>query len=50
MSKKKKKKTKDYEGYQYGPFLIERYGRYNIMSSDWKSVEYENYIEKCKIM
>jgi len=39
------KRPKDYERFQYGPLLIERYGRYMVMSSHWKPGEFEKHME-----
>lgn len=46
-SRKKKipKKQKDYERFQYGPLLLERYGRYMVMSSHWGPGEFEKNME-----
>jgi hypothetical protein len=54
MGKKSKRKgkpdrkPKDYEGFQYGPFRVERHGRYVAMSTHWKPGEYEKHIENIK--
>jgi hypothetical protein len=36
----------DYEGYQYGPLTLERYGKYVLLKSNWKPQEHKEYIEK----
>ncbi|NQT25917.1 SEC-C domain-containing protein [candidate division KSB1 bacterium] len=46
--KKVKFNKDDYEGYQYGPLKIERYGKNIIYSSDWTPDEFEKHIEKTK--
>lgn len=45
QKKKKAKKPKDYERFQYGPLLIERSGRYVVMSSHWKPGAFEKHLE-----
>jgi hypothetical protein len=47
-TKKPKKVQKDYEGYQYGPIRLERFGRYTVMSSHWKPGEHQKFIEHVK--
>jgi SEC-C motif len=50
VSKPKEKKTKfnpsDYEGYQYGPLILERYGKYVQLSSNWDPQEHKEYLGK----
>jgi hypothetical protein len=55
MIKRKKPKQKkdklnpnDYEGYQYGPLILERYGKYVKISSDWQPQEHKEYLENIK--
>ncbi len=46
--KKIKLSKKDYEGFTYGPFKVERFGRYLKYSTDWKPGEHKKYIEHVK--
>ena len=46
--KKDKFNADDYEGYRYGPLILERYGKYVKISSDWKPEEHKKYIENIK--
>lgn len=53
MGKKSKKKRKnepiEYEGYQYGPFKIERFGRLSLVSTDWNLSDHKKFIEDVKL-
>lgn len=46
--KKRKSNPKDYESYSYGPFKLERSGRFVRMSSNWAEGEHEKYMAKVK--
>lgn len=46
--KRMAKKPKDYERIQYGPLLLERYGRVMVMSSHWKPGEFEKHMERVR--
>lgn len=52
MSKKKNKKNKNntnnYEGYSYGPFRLERFGKKVLMSSNWEPEQFEQYVESIR--
>jgi len=43
--KKVKKRVSDYEGFRFGPLIIERFGRYIKYSSKWKPGEHKEHMK-----